>query len=194
MQQLAAWQGAKKPAMEGMFVTGPHAPLYLMGWVDSAHRATHGLAIPSGTSVLDGGSPSFEVSGLDRFPEAEWPNVGVTFQAFHLMVLIGGVLMVVSAAAVGFAWRANLTGQRWLLRACVAAIPLPILANEAGWLAAEFGRQPWTVWKLMRTTHAASQVPAGYVVFSLTVIALALLGLLILFVRWMPRLAKKGIR
>ncbi len=194
VQQAGKWQGAKKPAMEGVFVTRTHAPLYVAGWVDSTRRETHGLAVPSGTSVLDGDSPTFEVAGLDRYPESEWPRVGITFQAFHLMVLIGGVLIGVCAAAVAFAWRDNLARQRWLLRACLAAIPLPILANEAGWLAAEFGRQPWTVWKLMRTTQAASRIPAGYVAFSLPVISLALLGLLILFVRWAPRLAKKGIR
>jgi len=192
--QVRAYQPAAGAAMEGHFKTTTQAPLYILGWVDTPNRTTHGLYAPWALSILGGGTPDYEVEGLDKIPESEWPPIQLPFQAFRLMLVIGGLLMAISAWAVWAAWWVGLEGRRWLLRACLLAIPLPIIANEAGWMLAEAARQPWVVWKLLTTTHAASQVPADYVLFSLIVLSLVLATLLVLFVRAISHIVKKGIQ
>lgn len=193
IMEVLKWQGPKSPAMEGLFETRSHAPLYAAGWVDVRERKTYAIGLPGGLSLLEGGSLETRVEGLDAFPESEWPNVAVVFQAFHGMVMLGVALAALAGLAAWFAWRPRLETRTWLLRACMAAVPLPVVANECGWLAAEIGRQPWTVWKLMRTADAASAVPAGYVAFSVVVLTLVMVGLLALFVRFVPRVVAKGI-
>ena len=194
IMKVLEWQGAKSPAMEGIFATQDHAPLYALGWVDVAGRQTHALGTPGALSLLEGGSLSTRVIGLDAYPESDWPNVAVVFQTFHLMVLLGIILVVVSLLAAWFAWRPGIESRRWLLRACIVAVPLPVLANEAGWMTAEIGRQPWVVWKLIRTSHAASALPGPYVGFSMVLLGAVFVVLLILFLRWLPAAVQQGIR
>jgi cytochrome d ubiquinol oxidase subunit I len=64
--------------------------------------------------------------------------------------------------------RGRLGRSRLFLKLLILAVPLPYLANETGWIAAEVGRQPWAVFRVLRTSDAASAVvPAGNIVFSL---------------------------
>jgi cytochrome d ubiquinol oxidase subunit I len=94
---------------------------------------------------------------LDTVPKSDWPPVNLTHISFQVMVAIG---MLLALVVVVF-WLArrrghDLLGNRWFLRFCVIAGPLAILALELGWVATEVGRQPWTVWQVLRTTDAAS--------------------------------------
>jgi cytochrome d ubiquinol oxidase subunit I len=98
------------------------------------------------------------VPGLDTIPAADRPPVNITHLAFQSMVGIGTLL----ALAVVLFWLARWRGhdllpRRWFLRGAVIAGPLAIIAMECGWIATEVGRQPWTVWQILRTTDAASE-------------------------------------
>jgi cytochrome d ubiquinol oxidase subunit I len=115
------------------------------------------LPIPWIGSFIARGSFGAPVPGLDTIPQSDWPPVNLTHLSFQLMVAIG---MLLALAVVVF-WVArrrghDLLANRWFLRFCVVAGPLAILALELGWVATEVGRQPWTVWQVLRTTDAAS--------------------------------------
>ena len=115
------------------------------------------LPIPWIGSFIARGSFDAPVPGLDTIPQSDWPPVNLTHLSFQLMVAIG---MLLALVVVVF-WLArrrghDLLGNRWYLRFCVIAGPLAILALELGWIATEVGRQPWTVWQVLRATDAAS--------------------------------------
>lgn len=194
VMQVRQYQPAAGAAMEGHFRTCSNAPLYVLGWVDTPAHETHGIYVPWALSILGGGSPGYEVEGLEDIPEEEWPPVQLSFEAFRVMLVVGGLLLALGTWAVWGGWRGGLENRRLLLWACLLAIPLPIIANEAGWILTEAARQPWVVWKLLKTSHAASQVPAGYVMFSLIVLSSVLATLLVLFVKGVTHIVKKGIQ
>ncbi len=152
-------QPAKLAAMEAHFETGTNAtPLYLFGVPDASERKVHyGVPVPGVLSFLVHGNFHQPVAGLDQTPRADWPPVGMTFFSFHLMVALGMFFIVVTALALYYRWRGTLFDQKWLLWVFVLSIPLPYLANQIGWVAAEVGRQPWTVYGLLRTSDSVSK-------------------------------------
>jgi cytochrome d ubiquinol oxidase subunit I len=115
------------------------------------------LPIPWIGSFIARGSFGAPIRGLDTVPQSEWPPVNLTHWSFELMVGIG---MLLALVVVVF-WLARRRGRdlldnRWFLRFCVIAGPLAVIALELGWITTEVGRQPWTVWQVLRTTDAAS--------------------------------------
>jgi cytochrome bd ubiquinol oxidase subunit I len=147
--KLAAWELARTTE------PGP-APLKFGGFlIDGEVRWA--LPIPKIGSVISRGSFDAPVPGLDTVPRSDWPPVNLTHWSFQSMVGIGFLL----AFVVVVYWLArrrghDLTGNRWFLRFCVIAGPLAIAALELGWVTTEVGRQPWTVWQVLRTTDAAT--------------------------------------
>jgi cytochrome d ubiquinol oxidase subunit I len=115
------------------------------------------LPIPWVGSFIARGSFDAPVPGLDTIPKSDWPPVNLTHLSFQVMVAIG-MLLALAAAVFWLARRRgrDLLGSRWFLRFCVMAGPLAVVALELGWVATEVGRQPWTVWQVLRTTDAAS--------------------------------------
>ena len=90
------------------------------------------------------------------------------FAGYHLMILFGLLFILMAGLGVILFGRKRLPDTRWYLKLLIFAIPLPFLANEFGWIAAEVGRQPWAVFRVLRTADAVSKVvPAGDIVFSL---------------------------
>ncbi|MGQ9715420.1 MAG: cytochrome ubiquinol oxidase subunit I [Anaerolineae bacterium] len=167
--QVALTQPAKMAAFEGLFTTQRGAPLALFGIPDAARKTVHlYLGIPRLLSFLVHFDPNAEMVGLDAFPQADWPPVAVPFYAYHLMVLLGGYFILVMLAGV-YLWRTGrLERTRWFPKVLLFSIPLPQVANQAGWVAAEVGRQPWAVYNLLRTADAVSvTVPAEQVLFTL---------------------------
>jgi cytochrome d ubiquinol oxidase subunit I len=165
-------QPAKLAAFEGLYKTpeeGEGADLYLFGWADSETETVKGgIAIPGLLSFLmhrDFGAP---VEGLDQTPKEDWPPVNMVFQFYHIMLGLGMLFLGMTGLAAFYWWRGTIFEKRWLLWAFVFAVPLPFVANELGWAAAEVGRQPWVVWGLLRTSEAYStSVSAGEVLFSI---------------------------
>ena len=166
-QMVAKNQPAKLAAFEAQWRTRTHAPQNIVLLPDEANERNlleigH---IPSLLSLLAYSTPTAEVKGLLDFPRELRPPVNLTFHAFRLMVTLG--LLFPLLAFLAWLWRDKLEQRRWFLRILVWVIPLPYLANLAGWIVAEVGRQPWIVYGLMKTSDAVSQIPAGQVVTTL---------------------------
>jgi cytochrome d ubiquinol oxidase subunit I len=168
-RQVAAEQPVKLAALEALFETTRGAPLLIGGLPDpETQRTPYALEVPRGLSILAFHDPDAEVKGLDSFPRDVWPDVPLVHLAFQIMVAAGSLLAAVALAATLLAWRARgvPTGRRFL-RALVVAGPLGFLALEAGWLVTEWGRQPFTVWGVMRTADAVTPVTSLTVPFML---------------------------
>jgi cytochrome d ubiquinol oxidase subunit I len=168
---VARNQPAKFAAFEGHWETGPRAPLHLVGWVDERNESTRGLAVPGLLSWLATGDTAKPVTGLHDIPRDERPPVNFTFQLFHLMVAIGFALIGLAGWAAWALWRGTLENSRTLLWLLVLSVLGPQIANQAGWWAAEVGRQPWIVYKLLRTSQglsavvSANQIVASMIMF-----------------------------
>lgn len=147
-EMVAHHQPAKLAAMEGLYKTEAYAPLYLFGFPnDETETVDYGIAIPAGLSLLLHQDPAAEVPGFDQLePIYGKPPVWITFQAYHLMVGIGTLMIAATLTASWFRWRGTLFEKRWLLGFFVGSVVLAMIANEAGWVAAECGRQPWIVY------------------------------------------------
>ncbi len=181
---VAKNQPAKLAAMEAVFDDQTNAPLYLFGWVnEDKQEVKFGIAIPSMLSYLIGWDTNTKVTGLNSFPEDERPPVNIVFQAYHLMVAIGFMLIAISVLGVFLWWKGTLFKHRWLLWIFVFSVLLPQIANQVGWITAEVGRQPWIVYGLMKTSEGLSKaVQAGQVWYSLIMFTLIYIGLFILFI------------
>src|SRR5262249_14620241 len=131
------------------------------------------VAIPGLLSFLVYGDTGKPVEGLDRIPSVDRPPVAIPFQAYHAMVGIASGLLLFILYALFQWWRGQIFVQRWLLWCFVFAVVAPYIANQAGWVTAEVGRQPWVVYGVLRTSDAfsprapAEQVAASLVMFSI---------------------------
>jgi len=180
---VAVNQPAKLAAFEGLWQTTPHAPLHVVGWVDAARERTHGPEVSGLLSWLAYGDTGHAVTGLDDIPRADRPPVNFTFQLFHVMVAVGCALIVLAAWAAIALWRGRLEDSRLLLWLLTLSVLGPQLANQAGWWAAEVGRQPWIVYGLLRTFQGLSPVvSAGQVATSIVMFTLVYLLLFAVFV------------
>lgn len=191
---VAKNQPAKLAALEGHFDSLAPAPMYLVGWVDQKKQTVSGLGIPGGLSFLLHQDFKQPVVGLKAFPEADRPKqVNAIFQFYHLMVALGMAMIALTSLAVWQWMRGRLFEQRWLLWMFVWAVLLPQVANQAGWFAAEMGRQPWVVYNLLRTSDALSAVvKAEQVLFSLILFTLVYATLFVLFLYLLHRKIKHG--
>lgn len=191
---VALHQPAKLAALEGHYDSLAVADMYLLGWVDQKEQKVRGLSVPGGLSFLLHQDFSMPVRGLNSFPKDERPaQVNAIFQFYHLMVAIGMVLIALSLLGLWMWRRGQLFEKTWLLWAFVWAALLPQVANQAGWFAAEMGRQPWVVYGLLRTSDAFSRtVTANQILFSLVLFALAYLVLFVLFLYLLTRKIQHG--
>ncbi|MEI6674917.1 MAG: cytochrome ubiquinol oxidase subunit I [Verrucomicrobiota bacterium] len=164
-------QPSKLAAMEGIWQTAGEAPLHPFGWVDTAQGRTAGPTIPAGLSLLVAGRRDHVITGLNDIPPALRPPLQVTFQCFHLMVMIGFSLIALSLWGTWLWWRGKLADTqsfltRWFLILAVPSVLLPQLGNQAGWFTAEVGRQPWIVWGYLRTSDGLSAVVKAHQVLT----------------------------
>jgi cytochrome d ubiquinol oxidase subunit I len=159
-QGVAKNQPVKLAAFEGLYETTPNAPLTVFGWMDEQNEKVIGPKIPGMLSFLAHNDTAEPVAGLrEAAPQPkDRPPVNVTFQLFHLMVAIGFGMILISALGFLYFWRGSLFDKRWLLWLLVLSVLGPQLANQAGWFAAEVGRQPWIVQGLLRTSEGLSAV------------------------------------
>jgi cytochrome d ubiquinol oxidase subunit I len=180
-RMVARNQPAKLAALEGQFETERGAPLRVGGFPDPATRTTRfALEIPYGLSLLAFHDPHAQVQGLDALPEHDWPDTRVVHVAFQIMVGCGSLLALY--ALVWLVRRRNPTPA--LLKAAVACGPLGFVALEAGWTVTEAGRQPWTVYGLVRTADAATKVTGLVTPFFLFTALYVLLGVVVATLLW----------
>ena len=191
---VAVNQPAKLAAMEGHYDSLQAADMYIMGWVDHDNQEVTGIKIPNGLSFLIHQDFDAPVKGLNHFPKEDIPGqVNAVFQFYHLMVAIGMTLIGLTLLGAFLWWRGKLFYHKWYLQIMVAAVLLPQIANQAGWFAAEMGRQPWVVYGLLRTSDALSKVvTANQVVFSLILFTAIYSLLFTLFVYLLNKKIKHG--
>ncbi|MEQ8820785.1 MAG: cytochrome ubiquinol oxidase subunit I [Sumerlaeia bacterium] len=182
---VAEHQPAKLAAMEGVFTTedGKGTAAYLLGWPSESAGKTIGIPVPGLLSFLVHRDFNEPVTGLDRIPRDEWPMVNMTFQNYHIMVALGMLFIAVTLYSCYLWWRGTLFEKRWLMWFYVFGAILPYIANYAGWITAEVGRQPWVVYGLLRTEDGvSSSVSAGEVFASLIMFTLLYSLLFALFI------------
>lgn len=169
-KMVAAHQPVALAAMEGHFVTGTGAPVAILGQPDvERQRLDNPFLIPGALSFITYQRWSAEVKGLDAFPRDQWPdNIPLLFYSFHIMVGLGTIFIGLMTIAVFLLWRGKLFDTRPALWVLMFLLPFPFIANTAGWITAEVGRQPWLVYGLMRTSEGVSpHVSSGNALFTL---------------------------
>jgi len=157
-------------AMEGLFKTQSNAPIALIGQPNvPARQLDNPISIPGALSFLTYRRWAATVRGLDAFPEDQWPDmIPLLYYSYHMMVGLGTVFIAVMVLAALLLWRGKLYESRWMLWILMLCVPLPYIANTAGWFTAELGRQPWVIYGLLRTAHGASpRVSSGNAWFTL---------------------------
>lgn len=164
-------QPAKVMAMEGHYDSHPDgAPLILFGIPDPADKEIdHAIEIPNLSSLILKHDLYAPLPGLDTIPDDEEPPVAIVFWSFRVMVALGFAMLGLGAWSLWRRWRGTLYEGRWLPRAAVAMGPAGFVAVLAGWVTTEVGRQPFTVYGLMRTADSLSPVEAPAVATSLLV-------------------------
>ncbi|HTZ96798.1 MAG TPA: cytochrome ubiquinol oxidase subunit I [Terriglobales bacterium] len=167
---LVKHQPVTLAAMEALFEGQPGAPLVIIGQPDvNARKIDNPLIVPKVLSFLTYRRWSARVEGLDGFPKDLWPqNIPLLYYSYHIMVGLGTIFIAIMVVALFLLWRGKLFDSRWMLWILVLSLPFPYIANTAGWMTAELGRQPWLVYGLMRTADGYSKtVSAGNGMFTL---------------------------
>ena len=169
-RMIAHHQPVTLAAMEALFRGGPGAPLVLIGQPNvEQRRIDNPILLPKMLSFLSYRRWEAMVLGLDAFPQNLWPDsIPLLYFSYHIMVGLGTIFIVVALVALYLLWRGKLYDARWMLWLLLIALPFPYIANTAGWMTAELGRQPWLVYGLLRTADGYSKtVSAGNGVFTL---------------------------
>jgi cytochrome d ubiquinol oxidase subunit I len=167
---VAKHQPAAMAGMEGLFNTQKGAPVVLIGQPDEdAQKIDNPVPIEDVLSFLIYGTKSAEVKGLNDFPREDWPTaLPLLYYSYHIMAGLGTWFVLLMAAGAVQLWRGKLYTARWVLWPILLSFPLPYIANTAGWMTAEIGRQPWLVYGLLRTSAGYSlHVSAGNALFTL---------------------------
>ncbi len=169
-KMVARYQPPALAAMEGLFHTQQGAPIAVLGQPDVNKRTLDNpLMVPRALSFLTYRSWSAQVRGLDSFSESQWPDqIPLLYFSYHIMVGLGTIFIAVLLIAAWKLFRRKLYDSRAMLWILMLSLPLPFIANTAGWITAETGRQPWLIYGLMRTPQGvSSQVSAGNTWFTL---------------------------
>ena len=164
---VAERQPTKLAALEGLGRTTKGAAIHFAGiYEGKTGDVKGGIKIPRGLSLLAFHDPNARVQGLDAVPRRDRPPVNVVRFSFQTMVAIGTGLALLGFVYLGVWWRkGRLPGSAWFYRAVVVAAPLSVTALICGWVTTEVGRQPWIVYRVMRTSEAvtgAGGIPVGY--------------------------------
>jgi cytochrome d ubiquinol oxidase subunit I len=169
-RMIAQNQPVTLAAMEALFASQPGAPLVLIGQPNvDEKKIDNPLVIPNALSFLTYRAWTAQVKGLNAFPEDQWPsNIALLYFSYHIMVGLGTLFIAIAVMAALLLWRGKLFSSKWMLWILLLALPFPYIANTAGWITAELGRQPWLVFGLMRTADGYSKmVSAGNATFTL---------------------------
>jgi cytochrome d ubiquinol oxidase subunit I len=162
-------QPTKIMAMEGHYESHPEgAPLYLFGIPnDEEQRLDYAVGIPKLSSLILKHDLNAPLAGLDTVPDEDQPPVGIVFWSFRIMVGIGMLMLGLGVWSLVARYRGTLYDSEWLHRAAVVMAPSGLIAVLAGWITTEVGRQPYTVYGLLRTADSAAPLDAAAVGASL---------------------------
>jgi cytochrome d ubiquinol oxidase subunit I len=188
-QLVTRHQPVTLAAMEGLFNTESGAAIVILGQPDpDRQKLDNPLFVPKALSFLTHRRWEAVVQGLNDFPRDQWPdNIPLLYYCYHIMVGLGTIFIAIMVVAAWLLWRGKIFESRWMLWVLMLSFPFPYIANTAGWITAELGRQPWTVYGVMRTEHGfSSNVSAGNALFTLLGFMgmYALLGVLFILLVW----------
>lgn len=189
---VAKYQPSKLAAMEGVFKTERATPLTLIGWVDKGNQTVKGIKAPGLLSFLIHRNME-PVTGFDKINENERPPIQPVFQAYHMMIYMWSAMAFSSFLGLWVLFKKKLEKSKWLLRCLVSSVIFPQVANICGWMTAEIGRQPWVVWKLLRTAQGVSpNLSTSQVLASLIMLFSIYVSLLLTFLFLLDRKIKHG--
>ena len=189
-----AYQPAKVAAIEARWDTAGRAPLTLFAIPDpKAETNRYEIAVPDLGSLILTHDPNGVVRGLKDWPADQRPPVAIPFFAFRVMVGLGIVMLATVIAGLWLRVRGRLFEAGWFLNLCMLVSPIGFLAVLAGWITTEVGRQPWTVYGLLRTSDSVSPSLAGRdVVVSLIGYAIVYLVMFPSGIALMARIVRTG--
>lgn len=155
---MAFHQPVTTAGMEALFHTEKGAPLVILGQPNfETQQIDNPIVVNKLLSFLVYGTTAAQVRGLNDFPKQDWPtNVPLLYFAYHVMAGLGTLFAAIMVVSAFLLWRGVLFGARWMQWILLLAVPFPFIANLAGWMTAEVGRQPWVVYGLMRTEDGYS--------------------------------------
>jgi len=165
-----AHQPAKLAAIEGHYDSYPegHAPLILLGWPSNeAGEVLYPIQIPLLGSLILTHNLTSPLQGLEDFPREDWPPTPIVFFSFRAMVGLGMLMLGLGLFSLYKRWRRKMYDSTWLHRYAVVMGPAGFLAVLCGWVTTEVGRQPWTIYNIMRTSESMSPLDAPAVATSL---------------------------
>jgi len=193
--QVTRTQPEKMAAFEALWKTQTGAPFTIFGIPDEkAEKTRLAVRVPGLLSFLAGFDTSTRIQGLNEFPKDARPPVLLPFASYHIMILLGLVFILAAVVGAALAARKRLADARWYLKLLVFFVPLPYLANELGWISAEVGRQPWAVYRVLRTSDAVSPaVPGGNILFSLIMFTLIYALIAAAGISIILRLVRRGL-
>ncbi len=193
-KQVAQTQPEKFATIEGLAQTQTNAPLVVFGIpTGNPPELAMKVEIPGLLSVFTQGDVNAPVKGLNEFLPENRPPFYLTFASFHSMVALGLFFILIMLVAFIQMCRNKLWEKKWLLRVLLWSIPLPLAACQLGWITAEVGRQPWIVYRLLRTSEAHSAtVTANEILFSIILFGFIYLLIGILYIYLMMREVKHG--
>jgi cytochrome d ubiquinol oxidase subunit I len=191
-KMVATHQPVTLAGMEALFQGQAGAPLVIMGQPNVQERKLDNpIILPKVLSFLTYRRWNANVQGLDQFPQQVWPeNIPLLYYSYHIMVGLGTIFIAVMVIALLLLWRRKLYDSRAMLWVLLLSLPFPYIANTAGWMTAEIGRQPWLIYGMMMTREGYSpRVSAGNGLFTLLGFMgmYTVLGILLLF------LVRRGI-
>jgi len=169
-RMVALKQPVTLAAMEALFNSQPGAPLVLIGQPNvNERKIDNPIEVPNALSFLTYRRWKAEMKGLNAFPPDQWPtNIELLYYSYHIMIGLGTIFIAIALLAGYLLWKSKLYSSRWMLWILLVTLPFPYIANTAGWMTAELGRQPWLVYSLMRTADGYSKrVSAGNGIFTL---------------------------
>ncbi len=190
---VAKNQPVKLAAMEGVYETKEYTPFTVIGIVDTENEKVYGISIPGLLSFLTFRNFKEAIPGLNEFPKENWPHIPSVFYSYHIMVYAWFGMLLYSIIGLILWYRDRLEKAKWFLWTTVFSVSLPYIANTAGWFTAEFGRQPWIVYNVMRTVEGASRVVSReQVLGSLIMFSVVYSILFVLFIFLLNRKIQHG--
>jgi cytochrome d ubiquinol oxidase subunit I len=188
------YQPAKLAAIEGRYDTAHPVPLTLFGIPDDgAAMMRDAIEIPALGSLILTHSWDGAIKGLKEWPADQRPPVAPPFIAFRIMVGIGVIMLLVVIVGQVLQLRGRLWDSAWFLRLCEFLSPLGFLAVIAGWIVTEVGRQPWTVYGVLRTADSVSPSLSGAnVAWSLALYVIVYLIIFPTGIGFMSSLVRRG--
>ncbi len=180
-RQVARTQPEKFAALMGLYTSQTEAPVALFAFPSNNPPQLHAkIEIPGVLSWLAFGDTHARIQGVNEFPQENLPPLFLTFVSYHNMVILGLYFIFIMGFAAWKLYRGSLWQSTKLLKVLTWSIPLPLIACQLGWIAAEVGRQPWIVYNLMRTSSAVS-ITVGTVEILISLVLIALIYVVLLY-------------